>query len=85
MLNVVELTGSYYEIGEGWGGAFEGKMDKVFQIELGVIANFYGISIDAVVDLSKKYLAVTEDYDPDFIEVLKGFAAGAGIDFYTNS
>lgn len=83
MLSVVDLKGSYYEIGEGWGKAFEGKMNKVIQIELGVIADFYGIPIEDVVNLSKKYLPVAEKFDPDFMEVLKGFADGADIEFDT--
>lgn len=83
MINVVELKGSYFEIGRGWGAAFNGEMNKVVQIELGVISNFYGIPIDAVVELSKKYLPIATSYDADFIEVLKGFSEGAGIDFDT--
>ncbi len=83
MLRVVDLKGSYYEIGKGWGTAFKGEMDKVIQIELGVIANFYGIPMEAVVELSKKYHPVAEKYDPDFMEVLKGFAEGAAIEFNT--
>lgn len=83
MLPVADLKGSYYEIGEGWGSVFKGKMDKVIQIELGIIAAFYGIPVEAVVELSKKYLQVAEKFDPDFMEVLKGFADGSNIDFNT--
>lgn len=81
MGEIITLKGSYYEIGKGWGSAFKGKMEKVAQIELGVISNFYGISVDTVVASGKKYLPVAESYDPDFMEVLKGFAEGSGIDF----
>ncbi|WP_163337311.1 C45 family peptidase [Desulfopila sp. IMCC35008] len=83
MLNLVDLKGSYFEIGKGWGKVFEGKMDKVIQVELGVVAGYYGIPMEAVVELSKKYQPIAENYDPDFIEVLKGFASGADIDFDT--
>lgn len=81
MLNTVELKGSYYEIGRGWGLAFKGEMDKVIETELGIISNFYGIDIDAVVELGRKYLPVAKNYDPDFIVVLQGVAEGAGVDF----
>lgn len=83
MLRVAELKGSYYEIGEGWGKEFQGKMDNVIQIELGVAASFYGIPIEGVIELSRKYLPVAKNYDPNFIEVLRGFADGAEIEFDT--
>jgi len=83
MFSTVELKGSYYEIGRGWGSTFKGEMDKVVETELGIISNFYGIDIDAVVELGRKYLPVAKSYDPDFIEVLQGFAEGAGVDFNT--
>ncbi len=83
MVNTIELKGSYHEIGRGWGAAFKGEMDKVVQTELGIISKFYGIDIDAVVELGRKYLPVATSYDPDFIEVLQGFAEGAGVDFNT--
>lgn len=83
MLNTVELKGSYYEIGRGWGSIFKDEMDKVVQTELGIISNFYEINIDAVVELGKKYLPIAKSYDPDFIKVLQGFAEGAEVDFDT--
>jgi len=81
MFNVVELKGSYYEIGIGWGAAFKSEMDNVIETELGIISNFLGIDIDAVVELGRKYIPVAKKYDPDFVEVLQGFAEGAGVDF----
>ncbi len=83
MFNIVELKGSYYEIGRGWGTAFKGEMDKVVQTELGIISRFYGINIDAVVELGRKYLPIAKSYDPDFVEVLQGFAEGAEVEFNT--
>lgn len=83
MEKLITLKGSYYEIGKGWGAAFKGKMEKVVQIELGIIANFYGVPVDTIVASGKKYLPIAKSYDPDFMEVLKGFAEGAGIDFNT--
>ena len=56
MGNVVELSGSYYEIGKGWGAVFKEEMRKVVEIELGIISAFYGIDIDGVVEVSRKYL-----------------------------
>ena len=83
MIKTVELKGSYYEIGVGWGNAFQGEMDMVVQIELGIISKIIGTEIATVVELGKKYLPVVKEYDPDFVEVLKGFAKGAGIEFDT--
>lgn len=83
MVNTVELKGSYREIGRAWGTTFKSEMNKVVQIELGIIAKFYGIDIDSVVDLGQKYLPVAKRYDPEFIEVLTGFSEGAGVDFNT--
>lgn len=81
MVTITELIGSYYEIGRDWGTAFKGKMDEVAQLELGIIANFYQVDIGAVIKLSEKYLPAAKQYDPDFIQVLEGFAQGAEIDF----
>lgn len=83
MEKLITLKGSYYEIGKGWGAAFKGTMEKVVQIELGIIAKWYGVPVETIVVSSKKYLPIAKSYDPDFIEVLRGFADGAGIDFNT--
>lgn len=83
MVKVVELSGSYYEIGNGWGAVFKGEMEAVAQIELGMLTRFFGIDIVAVVELGRKYLPVAKRYDPEFIEVLRGFADGADMDFDT--
>ncbi len=81
MFDIVELKGSYYEIGIGWGSAFKSEMNNVIETELGIISNFFGIDIDTVVELGRKYIPVAKNYDPDFVEVLQGFAEGAGVDF----
>ena len=84
MVRLVELKGSCHsEIGLKWGAAFKGEMDKVAQIELGVIAQFFGMDKDAVVALGRKYLPAARQFDPEFMEVLKGFAKGADMEFNT--
>lgn len=83
MLRTVELEGSYYEIGQGWGTVFKEEMEKVTQIELNIIAAFYQTDIEGVISMGRKYLPAAEQYDPDFMEVLHGFADGACIEFET--
>ncbi|ACS78934.1 peptidase C45 acyl-coenzyme A:6-aminopenicillanic acid acyl-transferase [Maridesulfovibrio salexigens DSM 2638] len=83
MLKIVELQGSYYEIGKGWGEVFRQEMDRIITSELGVIATYYGIDTETVIELGKKYLPAAQKYDPEFIEVLHGFAEGAGVSFDT--
>lgn len=83
MLKVVELKGSYYEIGKGWGEIFKDDMEKVAAAELGVIASFFGISQKAVVEMGSRYQPAAQAYDPDFMEVLRGFSEGSNTDFDT--
>ncbi len=58
MEKIITLKGSYYEIGKGWGAGFKGKMEKVVQTELGIIANFYGVPVDTIIASGKKYLPI---------------------------
>ena len=83
MIKVVELEGSYYQIGQGWGEALREDMPKIIQIELGTVAALLGVDIKTVVAIGSSYLEVAEKYDPDFMQVLKGFSQGAEVDFNT--
>lgn len=83
MLKAVELQGSHYEIGKGWGEAFRDDMSRIVEIELGTTAALLGTDMETVIALGKRYLPLAEAYDPEFIHVLQGFARGAGVDFDT--
>lgn len=83
MLNVIELSGSYHEIGRGWGAALGPDMERVFAIELGTVAALLGVDHEAVVGIGTQYQAAARAYDPDFMTMLQGFAQGAGVDFDT--
>ncbi|QJB57192.1 C45 family peptidase [Pseudodesulfovibrio sp. zrk46] len=83
MLQTVELQGSYYDIGKGWGEVFKQDMDRIISTELGLIAAFYGINTETVIELGQKFFPAAQQYDPDFIEVLRGFSEGAGVNFDT--
>jgi len=80
-MDVVELNGSYFEIGEKWGASFKDEVQASIEIEINGIARFFGIEKQAVVGMASKFLSKATEYDPDFIEVLKGFSKGSGLPF----
>ena len=81
MLEVTRLRGSYEEIGQGWGAVFKNDFQRVVEMELGIVAAFQGRDIGAVISQGMRHLPATEEFDPDFIRVLRGFAQGAGVEF----
>ncbi|WP_027184836.1 C45 family autoproteolytic acyltransferase/hydolase [Desulfovibrio inopinatus] len=83
MLNIVELKGSYYEIGVGWGKAFKNDMPNVVRIEMEAITAILGLNLENVIQISSQYMTLASDYDPDFMQVLRGFADGAEMQFET--
>ena len=80
-MDMVELGGSYYEIGELWGKAAKPYLKSVIADELGGLAEFMSVETDRLISVSTKLLPVAEQYDPEFIEVLKGMAKGADVPF----
>lgn len=83
MLTPVELKGSYFEIGKGWGEIFSQEIEQVIATELSIVAAFFNGSTDAVVAAAQRYMQAATAYDPEGVEILRGFSAGAKVDFET--
>ena len=81
MLQVVELEGSFLDIGRGWGRAFRDAMPAVLETELGGVAAVLGVDAEAVIGLAAPHREAAQAFDPDSMLVLQGFAEGAGIGF----
>lgn len=77
MLNIVELEGSYYEIGQKWGKAVKPYLKSVIDGEIGGLAQFMSMDKAQLVSISSQLMPAAEQYDPDFMRVLEGISKGA--------
>jgi isopenicillin-N N-acyltransferase-like protein len=80
-MEVIELSGSYSEIGEKWGHATKDDLHLTVGAEISGLAQFFEMDKQALISKASLLLPIAKDYDPDFIEVLKGLAKGAEISF----
>ncbi len=83
-LEVVECEGTPFEIGRRYGSAC--KESLISSIEalfdgVGMLLPTGKPSRQEVVKVVLKYLPLVEAFDPLLIEILKGQAAGAGVEF----
>ncbi len=80
-MEILELNGSYFEIGEQWGKAFNSNLQKFMDMEIEGLAQYFGLEPAAVVSLASKFLSNAKTYDPEFMDVLTGFSKSSGIAF----
>ena len=81
MLKVVELKGSYEDIGLEWGKQLKTEIETAIRVEIGGTASFFGIEPEVLYETAQKLLPAAKEYDPDFITVMKGIARGTGRSF----
>jgi len=80
-MDLIELSGTYFEIGEQWGKAFGNDIKASVNAEIHGLAHFFNVKKTQLVSMASRFLPMAREYDPEFIEVLNGFAAGADIPF----
>lgn len=80
-LEVIECSGSSYEIGKQYGEAAKGNILKSIDTLMARIASGDNATKDKVFFNTRKYLPAVEKLDPELIQQLKGQADGAGVTF----
>jgi hypothetical protein len=80
-MKVIELIGSFEEIGFNWGKQLKSEIDTAFQIEIEGTAKFFGIDTNVLIEQAGKLIPAAREFDPDFITVLEGMAKGSGRTF----
>lgn len=81
VLKIIELTGSYTEIGEKWGQQLKSEIEKSIQIEINDFARFFGMEFDFFIDTALKLVPAAKEFDPDFMTIIEGIAKGSGRSF----
>jgi isopenicillin-N N-acyltransferase-like protein len=87
VLNVIECTGTPYEIGLQYGKASEAMLRRSLAMCLKTLTDFSKatlnaeLSTDEILSTAGNFLAMAEDFDPELIEFVKGEAEGAGMSF----
>jgi len=79
-VKVVEVSGSYYDMGFQYGTACPEEINKM----LGITSNTFG-GRKEIIALAEKYVPLylppTEEYAPEIVSEMKGIADGANVDF----
>ncbi|UNC91329.1 C45 family autoproteolytic acyltransferase/hydolase [Candidatus Contubernalis alkaliaceticus] len=78
---VIECSGTPYEIGQQYGEACRDNIKKSLEMNLYGLSAFYNASRQDVTANTSKFLPRVRDFDPYLIEMLKGQAKGAGLNF----
>jgi isopenicillin-N N-acyltransferase-like protein len=87
VLNIVECVGTPYELGLQYGKASGANLRKTLDMCLGNLIGFAkftrnsDLGREEILSTAGKFLSMTEAYDPDLIEFVKGVAEGSGISF----
>ena len=79
--NVIECSGTPYEIGKQYGTACKENIRKSIAMHDGAWKHVYKASKEQIIANAKKFLPAVTKFDPDLIEMLKGQAEGAGVSF----
>ena len=79
--NVIECSGTPYEIGKQYGIACKENIVKSNAMHFGVFKVVYKASKEQIIANAKKFLPAVKKFDPALIEMLKGQAEGAGVSF----
>ena len=80
-MEVLELSGTYFEIGEKWGHAIKDDLFSSMHAEIGGLAQFFQTDKQDLITKASSFLPKAKDYDSHFIEVLQGLAKGAQVPF----
>jgi isopenicillin-N N-acyltransferase-like protein len=80
-LEVIECSGTAYEIGYQFGQATKKNIVKSVDALVARVNCFEKASKEEILGNAGKYVSLVESFDPELIEMLKGQAEGAGITF----
>jgi isopenicillin-N N-acyltransferase-like protein len=87
VMKMTECAGTSYEIGLQYGEAGRANLQKTLGMCLGNLAGFarntrnVELSREKIVSTAGTFLSMTEAFDPELIEFVKGVAKGSGMSF----
>lgn len=79
--NIIECAGTPYDIGRQWGEACREHLHECFEVNIGAITAGYGVTPADAAVTALKLVPLIESFDPDYLELVKGQAEGAGLTF----
>ncbi len=80
-IQLIEVEGSYYDVGFQMGSALKNKIKKTIKIPEKVAREHKFFKIDYFIKISQKYFPYANKYFPQYVTELKGIADGADQDF----
>lgn len=80
-LEVIECSGTPYEIGRQYGEAARGNIIRSIDTLVARVAAGDEATKEELLLNTRKYLPVVEKFDPELIQQLRGQADGAGVTF----
>lgn len=78
---VIECSGTPYEIGRQWGEGCKESILKVSENICNSMASFYQASKEEVVSNAMKFLPTVREFDPYLVEIMRGQADATGLSF----
>ncbi len=78
---LVEIEGTPYEIGFQHGKLFKDKIAGSITCYEEMFMDYSNLSWERAKELSKRLIDVIRDYNPDYLEEIRGVAEGSGFDF----
>ena len=87
IMKMTECIGTSYEIGLQYGEAGQANLQKTLGMCLGNLAGFAKVtrnvelSREEILSTAGSFLSMTEAFDPELIEFVKGLAEGSGMSF----
>ncbi len=78
---LAEIAGTPYEIGYQHGKLFKEKVADTIACYREMFMDYSNLEWERAKELSKGFTEIIRDYNPDYLEEIKGVAAGSGFEF----
>lgn len=78
---LLEIEGTPYEIGYKHGGVFKEKIAGTIQCYREMFKDYSDLEWERAKELSTRFVDIIHEYNPDYLEEIKGVAAGSGFSF----
>ena len=78
---IAEITGTSYEIGYQEGSLFKEKVAGTIQCYREMFKDYSNLEWERAKELSTRFIDVIREYNPDYLEEIRGVAEGSGFSF----
>jgi isopenicillin-N N-acyltransferase-like protein len=80
-LEVIEVKGTWREIGRQYGEAYPEKIKNNIELYLSALTRAYKADKKAILSTAQKFAKPLEEYTPEWMDEIKGIAEGANLSF----